>query len=99
MGQTGPPHGNVGFAGQRYLYKPEQTSAVKGLIERLWRRGDWQGVGRALTTTLSPYSGRSSLVDSTMVEKVSTTPLMARILSMIASSSWVDSVVNIAHKS
>ncbi|MEF8720106.1 MAG: hypothetical protein V5B35_11685 [Candidatus Accumulibacter necessarius] len=32
--------------GQRYLYKPEQTSAVKGLIERLWRRGDWQGVGQ-----------------------------------------------------
>jgi hypothetical protein len=50
MGQTrgplAPLDGNVGIAGQRYLYKPEQTSAVKGLIERLWRRGDWQGVGQ-----------------------------------------------------
>ena len=32
--------------GQRYLFKLKQTAGVKRLIERLWRRGDWQGVGQ-----------------------------------------------------
>ena len=32
--------------GQRYLFKLRQTAVVKCLIERLWRRGDWQGVGQ-----------------------------------------------------
>ena len=32
--------------GQRYLFKLKQTPGVKRLIERLWRRGDWQGVGQ-----------------------------------------------------
>ena len=31
---------------QRYLFKLKQTAGVKRLIERLWRRGDWQGVGQ-----------------------------------------------------
>ncbi|MEF8710320.1 MAG: transposase [Candidatus Accumulibacter propinquus] len=32
--------------GQRYLFKLKQTAGVKRLIERLWRRSDWQGVGQ-----------------------------------------------------
>ena len=32
--------------GQRYLFKLRQTAGVKRLIERLWRRADWQGVGQ-----------------------------------------------------
>lgn len=32
--------------GQRYLFKLRQTAGVKRLIEKLWRRGDWQGVGQ-----------------------------------------------------
>ena len=32
--------------GQRYLFKLKQTPGVKRLIERLWRQGDWQGVGQ-----------------------------------------------------
>ncbi|HNJ52049.1 MAG TPA: transposase [Accumulibacter sp.] len=31
---------------QRYLFKLKQTAGVKRLIERLWRRSDWQGVGQ-----------------------------------------------------
>ena len=31
---------------QRYLFKLKQTPGVKRLIERLWRQGDWQGVGQ-----------------------------------------------------
>jgi hypothetical protein len=31
---------------QPYLFKLKQTAGVKRLIERLWRRGDWQGVGQ-----------------------------------------------------
>ncbi len=57
MGQTGPPYGNVGFAGQRYLFRPEQTSAVKGLIEQLWRRGDWQGVRQCFQAQWHGASG------------------------------------------
>ena len=34
--------------GQHYLFKLKQTAGVKRLIERLWRRGDWQGVGQGL---------------------------------------------------
>ena len=34
--------------GQYYLFKLKQTAGVKRLIERLWRRGDWQGVGQGL---------------------------------------------------
>lgn len=46
-----------------------------------------------------PQSGRSSLVLSMMVEKVSTTPLMARKRSMTLSSSSVESVLSMAHRS
>ncbi|MEF8759141.1 MAG: hypothetical protein V5B36_05290 [Candidatus Accumulibacter sp. UW25] len=31
---------------QPYLFKLKQTAGVKRLIERLWRRGDWQDVGQ-----------------------------------------------------
>lgn len=31
---------------QPYLFKLRQTAGVKRLIEKLWRRGDWQGVGQ-----------------------------------------------------
>ncbi len=31
---------------QRSLFQIKQTAGVKRLIERLWRRGDWQGVGQ-----------------------------------------------------
>jgi len=31
---------------QPYLFKLRQTAGVKRLIERLWRQGDWQGVGQ-----------------------------------------------------
>lgn len=34
--------------GQRYLFKLKQTPGVKRLIERLRRRGEWQGVGHGL---------------------------------------------------
>lgn len=34
--------------GQPYLFKLKQTAGVKRLIERLWQRGDWQGVGQGL---------------------------------------------------
>jgi len=30
--------------GQNYIFKLRQTAGVKRLIERLWRRGDWQSV-------------------------------------------------------
>jgi hypothetical protein len=33
---------------QPYLFKLKQTAGVKRLIERLWQRGDWQGVGQGL---------------------------------------------------
>jgi hypothetical protein len=32
--------------GQCYLFKLRQTARVKRLIEKLWRCGDWQGVGQ-----------------------------------------------------
>ena len=48
---------------------------------------------------IANYSGRSSLELSSMVEKVSFTPLMPRMRSITESSSSVDSVVSMAHRS
>lgn len=65
------------------------------------RKGDFVQSNRRTATTLLvlPQSGRSSLVLSMMVEKVSTTPLMARKRSMTLSSSSVESVLSMAHRS
>ena len=53
--------------GQRYLFKLKQTPGVKRLIERLWRQGDWQGVGQGFDAVegelrLAGWSGARRVV-------------------------------------
>ncbi|KFB74798.1 MAG: hypothetical protein AW06_004255 [Candidatus Accumulibacter cognatus] len=53
--------------GQRYLFKLKQTPGVKRLIERLWRQGDWQGVGQGFEAVegelrLAGWSGARRVV-------------------------------------
>ncbi len=40
---------------QPALFKRKQTAGVRCLIERLWRRGDWQEVGQGFDAVETPF--------------------------------------------